>query len=95
MRNSQQQADGVVGEVVFPNTVPPFFPGFVLFAGPPKADEYEHRHAGIQAHNGGWSDLCGQFADKRAGIGQVFLNDVDDALADTSGSRPTTCAAGC
>ena len=29
MRNRQQEADGVVGEVVFPNTVPPFFPSFV------------------------------------------------------------------
>ena len=34
MRNSQQEADGIVGEVVFPNTVPPFFPSFVLFAKP-------------------------------------------------------------
>ena len=36
MRNGQQDADGVVGEVIFPNTVPPFFPTFVLFAPPPK-----------------------------------------------------------
>ena len=28
-------AEGIVGEVVFPNTVPPFFPSFVLFAPPP------------------------------------------------------------
>ena len=32
LRNSQLEADGIVGEVVFPNTVPPFFPSFVLFA---------------------------------------------------------------
>src|ERR1700733_4112863 len=31
-RDSQQDEDGVVGEVIFPNTVPPFFPNFVLFA---------------------------------------------------------------
>jgi len=30
MRNGQQDEDGVVGEVIFPNTVPPFFPGFVF-----------------------------------------------------------------
>ena len=46
MRNSQQDADGVVGEVIFPNTVPPFFPGFVLFAAPPKPEDYEHRLGG-------------------------------------------------
>ena len=34
MRNGQQEADGVVAEVIFPNTVPPFFPSFVLFATP-------------------------------------------------------------
>ncbi|HVM67696.1 MAG TPA: amidohydrolase, partial [Acidimicrobiales bacterium] len=51
MRNSQQEADGIVGEVVFPNTVPPFFPSFVLFAGPPRPEDYEHRLAGIRAHN--------------------------------------------
>ncbi|MFN8026018.1 MAG: hypothetical protein U0W40_06610 [Acidimicrobiia bacterium] len=32
LRNEQQEADGVVAEVIFPNTVPPFFPSFVLFA---------------------------------------------------------------
>ena len=41
LRNSQQDADGVAGEVIFPNTVPPFFPSFVLFARPPKPEEYE------------------------------------------------------
>ena len=38
LRWEQQQSDGTVAEVVFPNTVPPFFPSFVLFAGPPKPD---------------------------------------------------------
>ena len=83
MRVSQQHEDGVVGEVVFPNTVPPFFPSFVLFAGPPRPEDYEHRHAGILAHNRWLADWCGdEFSDQRAGIGQIFLNDVDDALAD-------------
>ena len=35
MRNTTQLGEGVVGEVIFPNTVPPFFPSFVLFAQPP------------------------------------------------------------
>jgi predicted TIM-barrel fold metal-dependent hydrolase len=82
MRNSQQEADGIVGEVVFPNTVPPFFPSFVLFAPPPKPEDYRHRLAGIRAHNRWLVDWCGQFPERRAGIGQIFLNDIDDALAD-------------
>ncbi len=82
MRNSQQEADGIVGEVVFPNTVPPFFPNFVLFAGPPKPEDYELRLAGIRAHNRWLVDWCGRFPERRAGIGQIFLNDIDDAIAD-------------
>jgi predicted TIM-barrel fold metal-dependent hydrolase len=82
MRNGQQDADGVVGEVIFPNTVPPFFPGFVLFAPPPAPDDYEHRLAGIRAHNRWLVDFCGQFPDRRAGIGQIFVNDIDTAIED-------------
>ncbi|MBM3674871.1 MAG: amidohydrolase [Actinobacteria bacterium] len=81
-RNGDLEADGIVGEVVYPNTVPPFFPSFVLFARPPKPDEYEHRLAGIRAHNRWMADFCERFRERRAGIGQVFLNDLDDAIAD-------------
>src|SRR4051812_43937021 len=82
MRNGQQEEDGIVGEVVFPNTVPPFFPSFVLFAKPPTDDEYEHRHAGVRAHNRWLLDWCNEFPERRAGVGQIFLNDIDDAIAD-------------
>jgi len=81
-RNADQEADGVVAEVIFPNTVPPFFPSFVLFAPPAKPEEYEHRLAGIRAHNRWMVDFCGRFPERRAGIGQIFLNDVDDAIED-------------
>jgi predicted TIM-barrel fold metal-dependent hydrolase len=82
MRNGQQEEDGVVAEVIFPNTVPPFFPSFVLFAGPPEPENYEHRLAGIRAHNRWLLDWCNEFPERRAGIGQIFLNDVDDAIED-------------
>ena len=84
MRNRQQEADGVVGEVVFPNTVPPFFPSFVLFAPPPPPDDYEHRLAGVRAHNRWLKDWCDEFPERRAGVGQIFLNDIDDAIADVT-----------
>ena len=67
---------------IFPNTVPPFFPSFVLFAPPPKPEEYEHRLAGIRAHNRWLVDFCARYPERRAGIGQIFLNDVDDAIED-------------
>ena len=104
LRTTQQHADGIVAEVLFPNTVPPFFPSFVLFAEPPNPDEYEHRHAGIQAHNRWMADYVAQKPAARAGIGQIFLNDLDDAIADVQwckdnglrggvlvGSLPVTC----
>ena len=83
-RDSDQLADGVVGEVLFPNTVPPFYPGFVLFAGPPKPEEYAHRRAGIRAHNRWLVDFCARKPAQRAGIGQIFLNDIDDAIQDAT-----------
>ena len=81
-RNGDLEADGIVAEVVYPNTVPPFFPNFVLFARPPRPEEFERRLAGIRAHNRWMADFCGRFPERRAGIGQIFLNDVDEALAD-------------
>ena len=81
-RWAEQEADGVVAEVVFPNTVPPFFPSFVLFAAPPTPEEYRRRHAGVRAHNRWLADYVAEAPTRRAGIGQIFTNDVDDAIAD-------------
>jgi len=83
-RDADQLGDGVVGEVVYPNTVPPFYPGFVLFAGPPKPEDYEHRRAGIHAHNRWMVDFCARQPERRAGIGQFFLNDIDHAIEDVT-----------
>ncbi len=82
VRNGDLEADGIVGEVIFPNTIPPFFPSFVLFVGPPTPEDYDKRLAGIRAHNRWIADFCSRFPERRAGIGQIFVNDVDDAIAD-------------
>lgn len=81
-RNGDLEADGQVAEVIFPNTVPPFFPSFVLFAKPPTDEQYEHRLAGIRAHNRWLVDFCNRYPERRAGIGQIFLNNIDDAIDD-------------
>lgn len=75
-------ADGQVAEVIYPNTVPPFFPSFVLFAKPPTPDQYELRRAGLRAHNRWLAEFCARYPNQRAGIGQVLLNDLDDAIED-------------
>ena len=81
-RCRELEADGVVGEVLFPNTVPPFFPTGAVIARPPTAENYERRLAGIRAHNRWLADFCAAAPGRRAGIGQIFLNDVDEAVAD-------------
>lgn len=81
-RIAEQEADGVVAEVTFPNTVPPFFPTGAMVARPPEPDEHEHRLAGIRAHNRWLADWCARHPERRAGVAQIFLNDVDEAIAD-------------
>jgi predicted TIM-barrel fold metal-dependent hydrolase len=81
-RIAELEADGVVAEVIFPNTIPPFFPTGAVVARPPTPEDYEFRLAGIRAHNRWLADWCDGQADRRAGIGQIFLNDIDDAIAD-------------
>ncbi len=82
VRNEALEADGIVGEVVYPNTVPPFFPRGGLVALVPTAEEFELRLAGIRAHNRWLAEWCGQLPGRRAGVGQILLNDVDEAVAD-------------
>ena len=81
-RIAEMESDGVVAEVVFPNTIPPFFPTGAVVARPPLPEEYELRLAGVRAHNRWLADWCARHPERRAGIGQVFLNSIDDAIAD-------------
>ena len=81
-RIGDQDAEGVVAEVVFPNTVPPFFPTGVVIAPAPAPDELEHRLAGIRAHNRWLADFIAAQPKRRCGLAQIFLNDVDEAIAD-------------
>jgi len=82
LRISEQESDGYVAEVIFPNTVPPFFPTGALVARLPGPEDYQPRLAGIRAHNRWLADWCAEHDERRAGIGQIFLNDVDDAVED-------------
>jgi predicted TIM-barrel fold metal-dependent hydrolase len=82
IRTSDQNSQGVVGEVVFPNTVPPFFNQSIVTARPPKPEEYELALAGIRAHNRWLKDFCAEDPDRRAGIGLILPNDFDEAIKD-------------
>jgi len=82
LRLSDQRTDGVVAEVTFPNTVPPFFPTGALLTPPPTADNFQRRLAGIRAHNRWMADWVAEAPGLRAGVAQVFLNDIDEAIED-------------
>jgi predicted TIM-barrel fold metal-dependent hydrolase len=82
VRNTALEADGIAAEVVYPNTVPPFFPVSGLVSNVPPTEEYELRLAGLRAHNRWLADWCSRLPGRRAGIGQIFLNDVDEAVRD-------------
>ncbi|HWB67823.1 MAG TPA: amidohydrolase family protein [Mycobacteriales bacterium] len=83
-RRDELEADGIVAEVIFPNTVPPFFPKASLTEQPPPANagDLEARWAGLQAHNRWLADFCGQLPGRRAGIAQITLHDIDASVAE-------------
>jgi predicted TIM-barrel fold metal-dependent hydrolase len=81
-RQAETEADGIVGEVLFPNTVPPFFEEGSLVALPPTDEDYDRRWAGLQAHNRWMVDFCSQLPGRRSACVQVFVNRIEDAVAE-------------
>jgi predicted TIM-barrel fold metal-dependent hydrolase len=88
-RLRDMDAQGVAGEVIYPNTIPPFFPKGSL-VGQPKAasrEELDKRWIGLQAHNRWLVDFVARAPERRAGIAQVMLHDVDAAVAEVRWAR--------
>lgn len=81
-RLAELAADGIVAEVVFPNTIPPFFPSASLMAPAPSPQEYEQRWAGLRAHNRWLADFCADAPGRRAGVAQILLNDPAEAVRE-------------
>ncbi len=82
LRRADLLADGVVGEVIFPNTVPPFYDRAFHVAAPPSPEQYPRYLAGTRAHNRWLAEFCAEEPARRAGIGLIHLNNIDDAIAD-------------
>jgi predicted TIM-barrel fold metal-dependent hydrolase len=83
MRLEYLDGQGIAAEVLFPNTAPPFYPsGAITAPAPRNRAEYELRSAGIRAHNRWLADFCSQAPDRWAGFAQIFLDDVDAAIAE-------------
>jgi predicted TIM-barrel fold metal-dependent hydrolase len=84
VRQAALEADGIVGEVIYPNTIPPFFPMSGLVTPTPPTADYELRLAGLRAHNRWLAEWCAELPGRRAGIGQILLNDVEEAVRDVN-----------
>ncbi|MEZ4331831.1 MAG: amidohydrolase family protein [Myxococcota bacterium] len=82
LRRRELFEDGVVGEVIFPNTVPPFYDRAFHVAPPPGPAQYARWRAGTRAHNRWLAEFCAEDPKRRAGIGLVHLNDLDHAIED-------------
>lgn len=83
-RMADLEADGQAAEIIYPNTIPPFFPKTSLTAQPPavtKADS-DRRWAGLQAHNRWLVDFCNDYPGRRAGVVQINLHDVENSVKE-------------
>lgn len=82
-------ADGVVAEVVFPNTQPPFAPlPSTMFEAPSLSfDDAELRFAGLRAHNRWAADFVSQAPAQRSAVAQVFLGDVEGSVRELEWAR--------
>ena len=81
-RLADLDAEGTACEVLFPNTVPPFFPTGVVIAPAPSPEDFPKRVAGLRAHNRWLIDFVAEAPLRRVGLAQIALNDVDEAIAD-------------
>ena len=88
VRQRDLEADGIAGEVVFPNTIPPFFDTFPFMATDPmNADGLRRQRAGVRAHNRWLVDFCAELPGRRAGVAQITLADVDAALIEIRAAK--------
>jgi predicted TIM-barrel fold metal-dependent hydrolase len=88
MRLEYINGQGIAAEVLLPNTAPPFYPSGVLTApGPRSKEEYELRSAGLRAHNRWLADFCAEAPERRIGLAQIFLDDVDDAIEEVRSAK--------
>jgi predicted TIM-barrel fold metal-dependent hydrolase len=88
IRVEHMDAEGIAAEVVFPNTVPPFYPSGIITALAPQSEqEYRLRWEGIKAHNRWLVDFCDALPGRRAGLAQVFLDDLDETVEEMRWAR--------
>src|SRR5580704_9277011 len=95
-RLADLEADGIVAEVIFPNTIPPFYPEPSLKVQSPGASEgdLKLRWQGLRAHNRWLADFCAAAPGRRLGIVQIMLHDVPEAVAEVEWAAEAGMTAG-
>ncbi|HEX2047651.1 MAG TPA: amidohydrolase family protein [Acidimicrobiales bacterium] len=88
-RRRDLESDGIVAEVVFPNTVPPFFRNSSLGSqlAPDSQTELDRRWAGLRAHNRWLADFCAAEPGRRAGVIQLTLHDIEGSVREIEWAR--------
>ncbi|HVX22383.1 MAG TPA: amidohydrolase family protein [Acidimicrobiales bacterium] len=87
-RIAYTEVQGIAAEVLFPNTAPPFSPsGSITSRGPASREEFELRFAGLRAHNRWLADFCADLPGRRAGLAQIFLDDIDLAIDEVTWAK--------
>jgi predicted TIM-barrel fold metal-dependent hydrolase len=95
VRIANLDADGVAGEIIFPNTLPPFFDILAHLTGVPRdRPTFERKWAGLQAHNRWLEDFCSLTPLRRRGVAQLLPNDIDAAVAEVRWAASTGVMAG-
>ena len=91
-RTKEQYEDGIVAEIVFPNTVPPFFPTAQFNAPQPTPKNFERRLAGLRAHARWLKDFCDELPGQRCGLPQICLLYTSPSPRDRQKSRMPSSA---
>jgi predicted TIM-barrel fold metal-dependent hydrolase len=82
-RLAAMDAEGISAEVLFPNTLPPFYDIQTHLGGVPRDQaEFERRWAGLRAHNRWLVEFCAAAPQRRRGLIQLLPNDVEAAVAE-------------
>src|SRR3954453_15511461 len=94
-RLSALDEEGVTGEIIFPNTLPPFYDILAHLSGVPRDRvEFERRWAGLQAHNRWLVDFCDRAPERERGLIQLLPNDVEAAVAEMQWAAAHTTVGG-
>jgi predicted TIM-barrel fold metal-dependent hydrolase len=96
-RVAELESDGVVAEVIYPNTVPPFFSPSSPASAQGRVShgtDLQRRSAGLRAHNRWLAEFCQDVPGRRAGVFQVMLHDIDAAVAEVRRARESGLTGG-